>query len=207
MSEPSVSPVALLLIDVVNGLDFPGCEGLVAAAERAAPHIAALRERARGAGVPVIYVNDNFGRWRSDFRHLVQACSEPSQPGHRVTRLLEPGQHDYFVLKPRHSGFYCTALELLLERLGARTLVLVGFATNICVLYTASDAHMRGYRVLVPGDCTASNREELTRQALEHLRLVAEARIDDSSQLDFDELGRGAAEARDLSGPGSGRPR
>jgi nicotinamidase-related amidase len=177
------SKMALLLVDVINAFDFEGCEGLVRAAEQAAPRILALRDRARAAGVPVIYVNDNFGQWRSDFRRTVEACSRPEQPGHRVTQLLTPGDSDYFVLKPRHSAFYCTALEVLLDRLDARTLIIVGFATNICVLFTANDAHMRGYQVVVPRDCTASNDEGLTRQALEQMVLVAGANTDDSERV------------------------
>lgn len=180
--------VALLLIDVINALDFSGSEGLVAAAEAVAPRIVALCERARVASVPIIYVNDNFGRWRSDFRSTVAACSSTEQPGHRVTRLLAPAENDYFVLKPRHSGFYCTALELLLNRLQARTLVLTGFATNICVLFTANDAHMRNYRVVAPPDCTASNTPELTQQALEQLRLVSGATICLGAAVDFEAL-------------------
>jgi nicotinamidase-related amidase len=193
MNRERGAPLALLLIDVINGFDFEGSDGLVQAALRAAPNIVALRERAREAGVPVIYVNDNFGRWRSDFRKTVEACSKPDQPGHAVTQLLVPGEHDYFVLKPRHSGFYCTALELLLSNLGAKTLVLVGFATNICVLFTAHDAHMRGYEVMVPADCTASNNEELTRQALAQMQLVTEADTAESAQIDFRRLCRGGA--------------
>ncbi len=180
--------VALILIDVVNGFDFEGSERLARDAEEAAPRILALRKAAHAARVPVIYVNDNFGRWRSDFHAIVAACSDPSQPGRKVSQLLAPGERDYFVLKPRHSGFYGTALELLLERLKVETLVLVGFATNICVLYTASDAHMRGYDVIVPSDCTASNTPELTQQALEHMRVVSGARIVEARSLRFDEL-------------------
>jgi nicotinamidase-related amidase len=185
MFETEESSVALLMIDVINGFDFEGSEGLVEAARLAAPKILALRERAHAAGVPVIYVNDNFGQWRSDFRHTIAACSRPDQPGHGVTRLLVPGERDIFVLKPRHSAFYCTALEVLLARIKARTLVLVGFATNICVLFTANDAKMRGYSVVVPADCTASNSEELTQQALAQMRLVADAKTDDSLHIDF----------------------
>lgn len=179
------SSVALLLIDVVNAFDFAGSQGLVEAAGRAAPRILALRERAHLAGVPVIYTNDNFGQWRSDFRATISACSLPAKPGHQVTRLLVPSERDYFVLKPRHSAFYCTALDVLLERLEARTLILAGFATNICVLYTANDAHMRNYDVVVPRDCTASNSHELTNQALEQMRMVTAARTLESTELDL----------------------
>jgi len=181
------SNTALLLVDVINAFDFEGCEGLVAAAERAAPRILELRERARAAGVPVIYVNDNFGQWRSDFRATVEACSRPDKPGHRVARSLVPGDDDYFVLKPRHSAFYCTALEVLLGRLKAKRLVIVGFATNICVFFTANDAHMRGYEVIVPCDCTAANDEISARQALEQMKVVAGAVTDASARINFDE--------------------
>lgn len=194
MSERRECSIALLLIDVINAFDFEGSERLAKDAGEAAPRILALRERAHRAGVPVIYVNDNFGRWRSDFRATVAGCSEPSQPGSAVSRLLTPAGGDYFVLKPRHSGFYCTALELLLEQLAVKKLILVGFATNICVLFTASDAHMRGYEVIVPSDCTASNTPELTQQALDHMRIVSSARILPSTELDLEQLAQGSAE-------------
>jgi nicotinamidase-related amidase len=184
------SPVALLLVDVINAMDFPGAEPLARAAHRAAPKILALRDRAHAAHVPVIYVNDNFGRWRSDFRRTVAACSDLSVPGHAVTRMLTPLEQDYFVLKPRHSGFYGTALDLLLEQLKAKRLVIAGFATNICVLLTASDAHMRGYEVWVPSDCTASNSEELTTQALEQMRLISGAKTDEAAKVDWAALRR-----------------
>jgi len=170
---PSSAKTALLLIDVVNSFDFEGSESLVAAAELAAPRILALRDRCRSAGIPTVYVNDHFGQWRSDFRATVARCCDPKMPGHRVSRLLSPKEDDYFVLKPRHSAFFGTALDILLDQLEVDTLILVGFAANICVLYTASDAHMRGYRVIVPPDCTASNSTELTEQALAQMELVS----------------------------------
>jgi nicotinamidase-related amidase len=200
MTESDASSVALLMVDVVNAFDFPDSGGLVQAAARAAPRILALRERAHLADVPVIYANDNFGQWRSDFRMTISACSATNKPGHGVTRMLVPSERDYFVLKPRHSAFYGTALEVLLGRLQVRTLVMVGFATNICVLYTASDAHMRGYDVIVPSDCTASNTPQLTEQALAQLRVVTAARTPESSELDLAALrqgGHGTAVATD----------
>ena len=177
--------LALLCIDVINAFEFEGCEPLVEAATDAAPRIQALQRRVRAAGLPVIYVNDNFGQWRSDFRQTVESCCDPSRPGHKVSSQLRPHESDYFVLKPRHSGFFRTPLELLLQNLRVQRLVLVGFATNICVLFTASDAHMRGYRVSVASDCTASNSQALTDQALEHMRLVSSATIARSDELDL----------------------
>jgi nicotinamidase-related amidase len=175
----------VILVDVINSFDFPGSQGLVRAAERAALRIERLAARARTARVPVIYVNDNFGQWRSDFGATVKACLRPDQPGRRVTARLRPHDGDFFVLKPQHSGFYCTTLEPLLVHLGARTLVLAGFATNLCVLFTANDAYMRGYDVVVPMDCTASNTAALTRAALAHVSTALGGKTVRSSAIVF----------------------
>jgi nicotinamidase-related amidase len=191
--ERARSKLALLLIDVINAFDFEGSEGLVRAATAATPHIRALAERARGAGVPVVYVNDNFGQWRSDFKSTIAGCTRAEAPGREVSAALAPEPDDYFVLKPGHSGFYCTALELLLDELEVETLILAGFATNICVLHTAIDAHMRKYRVLVPADTAGSNSEELTRLALAHLREVSAAETPRSSEIDFTTLSTAGA--------------
>jgi nicotinamidase-related amidase len=167
----------LVLVDVINAFDFEGSEGLVRAAARAAPKIEALAARAREERVPVVYVNDNFGRWRSDFASTIDACMAPDQPGRAVTARLRPHERDYFVLKPQHSGFYCTTLEPLLRHLSAESVVVTGFATNLCVLFTANDAYMRGYRLIVPSDCTAANTAALTRAALEHMGIALNAAV------------------------------
>lgn len=166
--------VALVLIDVINAFDFPGSGPLIRAAAKAAPNIERLAQDARANRVPVIYVNDNFGQWSSDFRATVAACTAPERPRHAraVAERLRPMAGDYFVLKPQHSGFYATPLELLLQHLDVRTLVLAGFATNICVLFTANDAHMRGLHLVVPRDAVAANTPALTRTSLEHVRVA-----------------------------------
>jgi nicotinamidase-related amidase len=181
----SIGGQCLVLVDVINGFDFPGSAALVRAAERAAPRIEKLAERARAAKVPVLYVNDNFGQWRSDFAATVDACLQPDQPGRRVTERLKPREGDYFVLKPHYSGFYCTTLEPLLQFIGARTLVIAGFATNLCVLFTANDAYMRGFSVVVPPDCTASNTAALTRGALAHVTTALGGRTVQSTSITF----------------------
>ena len=184
--------VALVLIDVINALDFPGSAGLVRAAGRAARKIEGLTARARAADLPVIYVNDNFGQWRSDFKSTVAACTAPDKPGSAVSGRLKPESGDYFVLKPQHSGFYSTTLELLLNELGVHTLILVGFATNLCVQFTANDAHMRGYRLVVPADCTASNTPQLTRASLAQIRTALSADVRRSASIDFAKLRQNA---------------
>ena len=147
-----VRGTALLLIDVINDLDFEDSEAIVAQAEPMALRLRALKRRAAAAGVPCIYINDNFGRWRSDFRQTVAHCTARTSPGRLVSRRLRPSPRDYFVLKPKHSGFFSTTLEVLVSCLRTRTLVLTGVAGNICVLFTANDAYIRDYRLVVPAD-------------------------------------------------------
>lgn len=187
---PDSSPVALLLLDVINDLEFDDGEMLREHFEPIAGCIADLAAGARAEGVPVIYVNDNYGRWRSDFRSLVAHCLEDGVRGGAIARILQPQSQDYFVLKPKHSGFYATSLEVLLQHLGARTLILAGVAANICVLFTAADAHMRGYRLVVPVDCVASNTRTETAAAVSLMATTLDADTRPSSEIDLAELRR-----------------
>src|ERR1700704_4388104 len=125
-SAPDKSLVALLLIDMINDLEFPEADQLLPHALAMARQIASLKRCAKEEKVPVIYVNDNFGRWRSDFNAQVEHCLRDGVRGKPVVELLRPDHDDYFVLKPKHSGFYCTALDILLEYLGTKTVVLTG---------------------------------------------------------------------------------
>jgi nicotinamidase-related amidase len=172
---------ALVLIDVINDFDFPRSAALLRYALPAAQRIAALKERAKRARLPVIYANDNFGRWRSDFRQQIEHCKAQGRRGRTIVELLEPDHDDYFVLKPMHSAFFSTTLEVLLERLHIRRLILTGFAADICVLYTANDAYMRDFEVAIPSDCVASETMRQYRFALEHMaqRLKADTRTSD----------------------------
>jgi nicotinamidase-related amidase len=182
---PEQSAVALLLIDVINDLEFPEGELLLRHALPAGHAIAALKARARAAGVPSIYANDNFGRWRSDFQQIVRHACEDDVRGRALARLLSPEDDDYFVLKPKHSAFFGTSLDLLLTHLGVRSLVIVGFAGNNCVMASATDAYMRGYRIVVPADAIASERPALNDAALAHMRDVLKAETPLAAAVDF----------------------
>lgn len=131
-NAPDTCDAALILIDVINDLEFDGGKALLAPALRAAKRIRALKVRARAAGMPVIYANDNFGRWRSDFSQAVEHCLSEGVTGQPIAELLAPDRDDYFVLKPKHSAFYSTTLELLLAYLKTRTVILTGFAGDAC---------------------------------------------------------------------------
>ncbi len=180
-----VAQTALLLIDVINDLAFDGAGPIIARAEAMAPRLADLKRRATHAGVPVVYVNDNFGRWRSDFRKTVAHCTRPSSPGRVISSRLRPTTRDYFVLKPKHSGFYDTTLDTLLRDLKIRRVVMAGLAGNICVLFTANDAYMRGLKLFVPSDCVASNTDEDNDHALRQVELVMKGDTTPASRLRF----------------------
>ena len=183
---PDNADVALLLIDVINDLEFDGAENLLAYALPMAPRLAALKRCAKAAGIPAIYANDNFGRWRSDFPKLVQHCLGQNIRGRPIVAQLKPEEDDYFVLKPKHSAFFQTNLEILLNYLGVRTLILTGMAGDICVLFSANDAYMRDLRIVIPSDCVASEDPERNQQALTLMQRVLKAQITPSTELKFD---------------------
>src|SRR6185503_11400451 len=106
--------------------------------------------------IPAIYVNDNFGKWQSDFKKTLEHVLTEGCRGRPVAEILQPDEEDYFVLKPKHSGFFSTTLEILLEYLEVKTLILTGIAGNNCVLFTANDAYMRDLHLVVPADCVVS---------------------------------------------------
>jgi nicotinamidase-related amidase len=182
-----VPPVgtALLLIDVINDLAFAGSDVLIAQAEPMSVRLAAFKGRAARAGMPVVYVNDNFGQWRSDFRRTVAHCTSKASPGRIVSARLRPTARDYFVLKPKHSGFYDTTLDTLLDELRVKRVIVTGIAGNICVLFTANDAYMRGLRIFAPSDCIVSNTYEDNMHALQQIQTVLKGHIEPSTQLAF----------------------
>jgi nicotinamidase-related amidase len=192
---PDKAEVALLLLDVINDFTWEGAELLLPHARAAVRRIRALRDRCREAGIPVIYVNDNFGRWRSDLRAVVKHCLDDDVPGRPIVQELAPAEDDYILLKPKHSGFFATTLDVLLDYLGVRTLIIVGFAGNLCVLFTANDAYLRDFFLFVPCDCCASNEPEENAQALEQMRKYLKADITPSTELDLVALARGGREA------------
>jgi len=189
-NAPDKSDVALLIIDMINDLDFPEGEQLLTYALPAARKIAELKRRAKQEGVPVIYINDNFGRWRSDFHTQIEHCLKEGCRGREIVELIRPDQDDYFVLKPKHSGFFSTTLDVLLQYLEVKVVILVGIAGNNCVLFTANDAYMRDLHLVVPQDCVASSTAEANSTALEQMRAVLKADTRPSAEILFRELRR-----------------
>lgn len=172
---PDENPLVLVLIDVINDLEFEGGASLLRHAKIMAPKLARLKQRAYAHGVPVVYVNDNFGKWQSDFRAQVRHCLEDGVRGEPIVRQLEPTERDYYILKPKHSGFFATPLATLLDYLRAKTLILCGIAGNNCVLFTANDAYLREFELFVPSDCVVSASKAQNDMALAQLRDLVKA--------------------------------
>ena len=187
---PDESNAVLILIDLINDFDFVGADDLFEHAKAITEPIATLREKARLEGIPVIYVNDNFGKWQSDFKKLLEHCLRDDSQGKSIVEKLKPDEEDYFVLKPKHSAFYSTTLEVVLDYLKAKTLILVGIAGNICVWFTANDAFMRDYRLIIPGDCIASESPKDNQYVLEQMAKILQADTRPSTEIDLKALGR-----------------
>lgn len=191
-NAPDTAPVALLIIDMISDFEFEDGERLYHQTLPIVDRIAALKQRVRAAGLPVIYVNDNWGRWQSNLEKLVQYVIETPTRGAPIAQRLRPQDDDYFVLKPKQSGFFATTLETLLHYLGTRLLILTGIAGDICVLFTANDAYMRDYHLVIPADCVASRDEPSNARALAHCRSVLQADLTPSTALDLERLVRRA---------------
>lgn len=174
-----------MVLDMISDFTFRGGGAVARAALKVARPIRKLAGRARAAGVPVIFVNDNPLRWRSDFPGLLRYCARAGSLGAPILEILDPQPRDYAVLKPKHSGFFATPLATLLEHLGASTLVLTGSAMHQCVLFTANDAYVRDYRLRIPGDCVASSTTAQRRLAARYFRAVLGADLRPSVRIRF----------------------
>lgn len=172
-TRPSPVPVALLMIDVLTMFEFPDGDAIFRCALGIRDSLVKLKARARQAGIPVLYVNDNFGDWRSEKEVLIGRCLEAK--GQKFVQPLLPDKEDYFVLKPLHSAFYMTPLEVLLEHLQVEALILTGLTSNSCITATAHDANMRGFDLYIPTDCSCARNRKEHLQALSQLRAMAGA--------------------------------
>ncbi|MFF0425131.1 isochorismatase family cysteine hydrolase [Streptomyces sp. NPDC004520] len=172
---------AVIVIDMLNTYDHQDAEVLVRSVRKALPGIGALLERAREAGAPVIYVNDNFGRWRSHHGEILEAALAG-----RYSDLVEPiapDEESLFVVKARHSVFFETPLAYLLDQLGVQRVVLCGQVTEQCVLYSALDAHIRHLDVVVALDAVAHIDAGLAEAALRMMERNMSAELRPSDEI------------------------
>lgn len=202
-SAPDENPIALLVVDLISDFRFEDGARLARVARRIAGPVAKLCVRARRAGVPVIYVNDNRGRWRSDRTQLIERCLRADSLGKRIVEQLAPDPRDYFIFKPKHSGFFATPLAALLEHLGTRTLIIAGLTVEQCVLFTAIDAYVRDFQLVVPRDCVGGL--QLTTPSLLHMERILKAKVISSARVRFPS--QPVQAARDSAKPNGARPR
>lgn len=163
---------ALLIVDMISCWDFPDAEKLLPGAAAIAAEIALLKGRCARTSIPVIYANDNVGQWRSDFKSLVSKSLRCAGDGAAVTAMLKPSEDDYFILKPKHSAFFATPLELLLKDLDVDQLIITGVASDQCVMASVAEARMRDIDVVVVRDCVASQTNARNETALQQFREV-----------------------------------
>ena len=187
-NAPDSAPVAILIIDMINDLEFPEGPDFLEPALNAADCIADLKQRARALNIPVIYANDNFGRWRSDFNEVLEHCLNDGVRGQLLAERLRPEPDDYSVLKPKNSAFFATTLDTLLVYLNVKTLILTGLSADACVLFTANDAYVRDYKLYVPSDCVVAALPTYTHDALAYMKRVLKADTTPAADLDLAQL-------------------
>jgi len=184
-AAPDSSEFALLIFDLISDFEFEDGELMLRRALVLAPRIAKLKARAKAAGVPTIYVNDNRGRWRSDRAQIVAHCVRPRARGRKLVQQIKPESDDYFILKPKHSGFFATPLHSLLEGIGVRTVILTGVTSHQCILFSATDAYVRDFELIIPRDCIAAMEPRQTRAALDIFSTALKADTRPSSKVTF----------------------
>jgi nicotinamidase-related amidase len=193
-----VPRTALIVVDMLNAYEHPDAEALTRSVERVLPAIAGLVDRAGEESVLTIYVNDNFGSWTSDRDALLRQAMRGEH--RRLVEPVAPRGDTPFVVKARHSIFFQTPLEFLLKEEQVDRLVLVGQVTEQCILYSALDAYIRKFRVVVPRDAVAHIHEDLAEAALRMMEVNMDAEIVDADRVVLD--GRG-----DSGRAGAGTPR
>ena len=186
------SEIALLLIDVISDFEFEDGEKLLTNALPAAKRLAELKRRAKSHGIPVIYVNDNFGKWQEDFKAMVAEILAGKSRGREIVEIMKPDEDDFYVLKPQRSAFFSTTLELLLENLGVKKLIMGGVSTDICILGSANDAYMRDYDLIIPRDCVAAAEQRYSGEALDLMERTLNADTTPSAELALGHLEKAA---------------
>jgi nicotinamidase-related amidase len=168
----------LVVVDVINDFDHDDGEELLASFRERLGAMTYAIEAARAARVPVVYVNDAHGRWDADAPGLVQAVLE-RDCARDVVGAIAPAEGDAVLLKHRYSGFDHTPLDLLVEELGAIRVVLMGAATEGCVVQTAIDAREHGLQATILAEACATTDPSLEELALRYAAEVGGVRVAD----------------------------
>jgi nicotinamidase-related amidase len=176
---------ALLVVDMLNPYEHEDADRLAESVRAAVPRIGDLIDRARKEDVPIVWVNDNYGDWNSSSEELARAALAGRYP--ELVEPLLPGDEDLFVIKTRHSVFFSTPLEYLLESLGVGRIVLTGQVTEQCILYSAVDGYVSHFEVVAVRDCIAHIYEHLAGASLEMMERNMHAQVVAAADLQLKE--------------------
>jgi nicotinamidase-related amidase len=174
---------ALIVVDMVQTYDFDDAERLVNNVERIVDPLRDLIQRAKRDADRVIYVNDNFGDWHSERQRLVETALATEHA--KLVEAIKPDDDATFIVKARHSIFYGTPLDYMLDMEGIEQIVLTGQVTEQCILYSALDAHVRSRPTVVPRDCVAHIDDDLAKAALKMMERNMDAEVVESSDVRF----------------------
>jgi nicotinamidase-related amidase len=175
---------ALLVVDMLNPYDHPEADELAEHVEGALPGVETLLRRAAEADAPIVYVNDNYGDWNSSSEELARSAMDGKHP--ELVEPVLPKEGQSFVVKARHSTFYETPLEYLLDQMGVGRLVFSGQVTEQCILYSALDAHVRHFDVVVATDAVAAIYDELGEAALKMMERNMGAELVEAEGVGWD---------------------
>ena len=166
---------AVIIADMLNSYDHDDAESLAESVEEQLPSIVELRNRAEQADTLVVFVNDNHDAWEAGRQELVEKAIAGEHP--ELVEPIAPSEPVPFIAKGRHSAFYQTALDHLLRAAEVERVVLSGQVTEQCILYTALDAYIRGYEMVVPPDAVAHIDDELSQAALKMMQANMHAEL------------------------------
>jgi nicotinamidase-related amidase len=179
----AVSDTALIVVDMLNRYEHADAAPLAACVRERLPAMRSLLDAARDRDVLTVYVNDNYGDWSANGPSLAERALA-GRP--ELIEPILPGPDAPFVIKARHSIFYQTQMEYLLRQEGIGRIVLLGQVTEQCILYSALDAYVRHFHVVVAPDAVAHIHEDLAQAALRMMELNMRARLTDAGPGAFD---------------------
>jgi nicotinamidase-related amidase len=177
----AVSRTALLVTDMITAYDFKDAEAVADHAQGPVERIAELIARARAQDMLVVYVNDNYGNWNGSRDDLLKHAASGAHP--ELVDPIQPEHEVAFVWKPRHSAFYETSLNYLLRQHDVERIILTGQVAEQCILYSALDAYIRHFQIIVPADAVVPLHPHLAEAALEMMRVNMRAQTPPTNAL------------------------
>jgi nicotinamidase-related amidase len=177
-----MSDTALLVIDMLNSYEHEDADALADSTSTIIDNLVGLVGRGNDSdSVDVIYVNDNYGDFTATRDTIVQRAIDGAHP--ELVAPIVPEAGCAFLQKVRHSAFYATSLDYLLGQLEIKRIVLAGQVTEQCILYSALDAYVRHFEVIVPRDAVAHIDADLGGAAIRMMESNMRARVVYSGDL------------------------